>query len=85
MVDGDAHGLEEKATAGDEEDGDVLLDSQLPAAIPWTRMERAVRRILWCSSICSRLLQSPAMCASTASSVSAVVGKKKREGGSRGE
>lgn len=76
-----ARALARCSAAGDEEDELGLLDSRFPAAIPWARMERTMRPTYWRSSICSRLLQSPAMRASTASSVSAVVGKRReREG-----
>ena len=51
---GAARELHRKVAAGGEEDDDALLDSLLPATIPWTRRERTTRRSSWWSSICSR-------------------------------
>ena len=43
-VDGNGGELARSAAAGEEEDADGLLDSRLPAAIPWTRVQRTTRR-----------------------------------------
>lgn len=80
-----ARGLARSPTAGDEEDADALLDLQLPAAIPWTGTKRTSRRRGWWLWICLGHPRTVAMRAATASSSLAMVEKKKRGRGSRGE
>ena len=75
-----AHELARRSAAGDEQDGDAPLDSQLPATILWTRMERTMRRRRLHASICSGRFQSPARRASTASSARPWWGKRERGG-----
>ena len=56
-----ARELARGSAAGDEEDEDALLDSRLPASIPWARRERTTRRRRLHASICPGRSQAPAM------------------------